>query len=81
MREQFRNVTLLTIAHRLPTIIDYDKVLVMDAGVVAEFDTPHALLERGGLFSSMVDSTGRESSAFLRAAARRAAARQSQPRA
>jgi ATP-binding cassette, subfamily C (CFTR/MRP), member 1 len=70
VRQEFRGVTILTIAHRLPTIIDYDKVLVMGGGRVLEYDTPSALLSRsGGAFSDMVDSTGPESSTFLRRAA------------
>lgn len=74
VRQHFRDVTILTVAHRLPTIIDYDKVLVMNAGVVAEYDTPHALLHRpGGIFNDMVESTGPESASFLRSAAERAA--------
>src|SRR5689334_4691579 len=39
------NCTVLTIAHRLNTIIDSDKVLCIDAGVVAEFDEPLTLLD------------------------------------
>lgn len=73
IRQHFRGVTILTVAHRLPTIIDYDKVLVMNAGVVAEFDSPHALLQLpDGIFKGMVDSTGVESASFLRATAERA---------
>lgn len=71
VRQEFRGVTILTIAHRLPTIIDYDKVLVMGGGRVLEYDSPSQLLRRsGGAFSDMVDSTGAESSAFLRRVAR-----------
>ena len=64
--------TIVTIAHRLPTIIDYDKVLVMDRGSVVEFDEPHTLLQRSSMFGELVDSTGKEAAAFLRAAARSA---------
>jgi len=44
IRKEFSLSTIVTIAHRLNTIIDYDRVLVMDKGMVAEFDTPKRLL-------------------------------------
>lgn len=67
IRERFIGTTLLTIAHRLNTIMDYDMVLVMDEGRVGEFGSPKALLEnQDGLFSKLVDSTGNESSFVLR---------------
>ena len=67
IRERFQGTTLLTIAHRLNTIMDYDVILVMDKGKVAELDSPKKLLQQeGGLFSSLVDSTGNESSIVLR---------------
>ncbi|GBP41933.1 Probable multidrug resistance-associated protein lethal(2)03659 [Eumeta japonica] len=51
--------TVLTIAHRLNTIMDSDRVLVMDSGKVAEFDHPHVLLsDPNSHFSSMVRETG-----------------------
>ncbi|KAI6165738.1 ABC protein [Pisolithus thermaeus] len=53
---EFRDRTLLCIAHRLRTIISYDRVLVMDAGAVAEFDTPYNLYKKeGGLFRGMCE--------------------------
>ncbi|KAJ2514779.1 hypothetical protein H4217_005564, partial [Coemansia sp. RSA 1939] len=56
---EFANSTLLCIAHRLRTIIDYDKVLVLDNGRVAEFDTPYNLLQKeGGIFRSMCKESG-----------------------
>ena len=45
IRAEFRGSTVLTIAHRLDTIIDYDRVLVLSDGRVAEDDAPQALLD------------------------------------
>jgi ATP-binding cassette, subfamily C (CFTR/MRP), member 1 len=57
IRTKFADCTVLTIAHRLNTIIDSTKVLVMDAGRVAEFDNPEKLLEdKGGMFRSLWDN-------------------------
>eukprot|EP01130_Rhizamoeba_saxonica_P010479 TRINITY_DN4290_c0_g2_i1.p1 TRINITY_DN4290_c0_g2~~TRINITY_DN4290_c0_g2_i1.p1 ORF type:complete len:1213 (-),score=271.96 TRINITY_DN4290_c0_g2_i1:21-3659(-) len=56
IRTEFQNKTVLTIAHRLNTIMDSDKILVMDEGQVREFDSPMNLLEdANGLFKSLVD--------------------------
>jgi ATP-binding cassette subfamily C (CFTR/MRP) protein 1 len=54
----FKGKTLLCIAHRLRTIINYDRICVMDQGKIAELDTPFALYERGGIFRSMCDRSG-----------------------
>ncbi|KAI1287042.1 ATP-binding cassette sub-family C member 3 [Halotydeus destructor] len=48
IRTEFADCTILTIAHRLNTILDYDKILVMDQGNVAEYDQPNILLKRTG---------------------------------
>lgn len=54
----FKGKTLLCIAHRLKTIINYDRICVMDQGRIAELDTPLTLYERGGIFRSMCDRSG-----------------------
>ncbi|KAJ1998520.1 hypothetical protein GGI04_004963, partial [Coemansia thaxteri] len=56
---EFANSTLFCIAHRLRTIIDYDRVLVLDKGEVAEFDTPWNLLQNeAGIFRGMCEKSG-----------------------
>ncbi|PWW76320.1 P-loop containing nucleoside triphosphate hydrolase protein [Tuber magnatum] len=55
MAKGFKGRTLLCIAHRLRTIIKYDRVCVMDAGNIAEMGTPLALFDTGGIFRSMCD--------------------------
>ena len=67
LRSRFPETTLVTIAHRLNTIMDYDYVLVMDKGRAAEFDSPANLLSiKDGVFSELVNSTGVESAKALR---------------
>jgi ABC-type multidrug transport system fused ATPase/permease subunit len=59
IREEFANTTLLVIAHRLSTVADFDKILVMKDGVVVEFGSPRELLERkDGIFKDMVMHSG-----------------------
>ncbi|KAJ3402215.1 hypothetical protein CcCBS67573_g01814 [Chytriomyces confervae] len=59
LQQQFAGVTVLAVLHRLQASVldDFDKVLVMDAGRVAEFDSPRALLEReGSIFASLYNA-------------------------
>lgn len=49
----------MTIAHRLNTIADYDKVIVMEKGRIREIGSPHELIEKNGLFAEMVSHTGK----------------------
>jgi ABC-type multidrug transport system fused ATPase/permease subunit len=54
----FKGKTLLCIAHRLKTIINYDRICVMDAGLIAELDSPLNLYDQGGIFKGMCDRSG-----------------------
>ncbi|KAI4887709.1 hypothetical protein NFI96_025031, partial [Prochilodus magdalenae] len=58
IRTQFDDCTVLTIAHRLNTIMDYTRVLVLDKGQMAEFDSPSNLLAKKGIFYKMAKDSG-----------------------
>jgi ABC-type multidrug transport system fused ATPase/permease subunit len=59
LRTKFKDRTLITIAHRLNTIIDYDRIVVMNEGKVAEFGKPLELLSiPNGIFKSMASESG-----------------------
>ena len=72
----FASNNVCTIAHRLHTVIDYDRIMVLDSGKIVEFDTPHALLTTDpaeeptdgkiiGHFANMVKELGPEGEAHL----------------
>lgn len=66
IRTKFADCTVLTIAHRLHTVMDSDKVLVIDAGEVMEFAHPYDLLQKPqGFFKQLVDQTGSGTAAAL----------------
>ncbi|XP_064172603.1 multidrug resistance-associated protein 1 [Anguilla rostrata] len=58
IRSQFEDCTVLTIAHRLNTIMDYTRVLVLDKGKMAEFDSPASLIAKKGIFYRMAKDSG-----------------------
>lgn len=59
IRTEFSDSTIITIAHRLRSIIDYDKIMVMDQGRLIEYATPHELLQKSdSMFSQMCQSSG-----------------------
>ena len=58
IQSQFQGCTVLTIAHRLNTIINYDKVLVLDQGSLVQADSPAKLLDQPGLFREMAEAAG-----------------------
>lgn len=70
IRELFKNCTVVTIAHRLNTVMDSDRVMVLDAGQVCEFDEPHLLLSQGGALATMTANTGQQADRLRRAAER-----------
>ncbi|XP_076227568.1 putative multidrug resistance-associated protein lethal(2)03659 isoform X2 [Nomia melanderi] len=58
VRKKFMDCTVFTIAHRLNTVMDSDKIIVMDQGSLVEFDHPYVLLQKKGYFYDMVQKTG-----------------------
>nr|GMD66758.1 ABC transporter C family member 14-like [Ipomoea batatas] len=62
IREDFASCTIISIAHRIPTVMDCNRVLVIDAGRAKEFDRPSRLLERPSLFGALVQEYANRSS-------------------
>uniref|UniRef100_A0A3B3VBR8 ABC-type glutathione-S-conjugate transporter n=1 Tax=Poecilia latipinna TaxID=48699 RepID=A0A3B3VBR8_9TELE len=58
IRKEFSHCTVLTIAHRLHSIMDSSRVMVLDAGKIVEFDSPSNLMEKRGHFYSMAKDAG-----------------------
>lgn len=58
IREEFDGCTLVTIAHRLETVIDYSRILCLEGGKLVEFDTPANLLESKGRFYALCEAAG-----------------------
>ncbi|KAJ2838839.1 hypothetical protein FBU31_000824 [Coemansia sp. 'formosensis'] len=57
IRKEFRDCTVLTIAHRLDTIMNSDRIIVMDKGTIAEIGTPQELLADDGMFAQLVKTS------------------------
>ncbi|KAI8595921.1 P-loop containing nucleoside triphosphate hydrolase protein [Dissophora ornata] len=64
IRNEFGDSTLITVAHRLRTIMDYDRVLVLEQGRVAEFDSPMNLITSPSRFRDMVEKSGEYDALF-----------------
>lgn len=61
IKNVFRNTTVITIAHRINTIMQYDKIVVLERGDIIEIDTPLNLIKKdNGLFASLVNEGGPE---------------------
>ncbi|OBZ84683.1 ATP-dependent bile acid permease [Choanephora cucurbitarum] len=59
IRKEFNNSTLLCIAHRIRTVADYDRILVLDHGQVKEFDSPYMLMKKeDSIFHQMCQRSG-----------------------
>ena len=64
---EFANSTILTIAHRLRTVIDYDRVMLLDQGRIIEYDSPKTLLsDPDSKFYALCKATGKDEFAVLR---------------
>lgn len=59
IKTRFKESTVITIAHRLNTIADYDQVIVMDRGRIVEKGSPWQLIQKDDLFAEMVSHTGK----------------------
>jgi len=58
IREEFNSSLLVTIAHRINSVIDYDRLIILDQGKIAQFDTPYNLIRTEGIFREMCKKTG-----------------------
>ncbi|XP_073824771.1 CF transmembrane conductance regulator [Musca autumnalis] len=71
IRIKFKHCTVLTVAHRLQTVMDSDRILVMDAGQAKEFDVPYVLLRNhNGALRQMVEATGSEADTLKKMASK-----------
>ncbi|KAJ7824278.1 multidrug resistance-associated ABC transporter [Mycena leptocephala] len=67
IRQEFKASTILTIAHRLRTVIDYDKIMLLDQGKIAELDRPSVLLaNKSSKFYALCKATGKEEFEMLK---------------
>lgn len=61
LRSAFSDRTIIAIAHRLDTILDFDRIVVMEAGKIVEMGEPSMLIQiEGSLFKGLVESQGKK---------------------
>ena len=68
IKTKFADTTVITIAHRLNTIADYDRVVVMSKGRIVEDGMPWELLEKKGMFYEMVKHTKKNAESIIKKA-------------
>ena len=64
IKREFKDATIITIAHRLSTVADYDKIVVLSSGEIVEIGSPSELLMKEGVFREMVQKTGSQAKAI-----------------
>lgn len=57
LQTEFKDMTLIIVAHRLQTVMSADRIMVLDAGNLVEFDSPRKLLKKNGLFKALVEGS------------------------
>lgn len=65
IKEKFKDTTVITIAHRLNTIADYDSIIVMQKGRIVEQGAPYELIKKEGIFLEMVNHTGKNAGLII----------------
>ena len=60
IKTEFQHTTIMTIAHRLDTVQDYDRIMVFDAGQLVEFDAPQVLLQNPDSFFARMAQAERQ---------------------
>jgi len=59
IRDKFKEATVLAVAHRLDTVVDYDKIIVVEKGLIVEEGDPYDLIREKGRFYNMIQHSGK----------------------